>query len=251
MKEKLKKLFFGNGSLTLLSIISLILIFAAVCLLVFSVIYKAGVIDLPFLTKSTEKTATPFLPSDDEGNKAPGYISVNTRENLEKLLSSFPYYNDFYAEFYITYTYETYNIELYRVYKYGEKYRIETLDSYGNLKKKIVCDGKRVSVTDYISLSSAIYDISEEFTFEKQAPLPSFSFFGSGEYYISGYLESGGICSVRCEYPALNMSDIVDIDMNTGLMKRSHSYIGETLVMFYDIKNFDTNYLFNELLFFT
>ena len=43
--KKLKKILVNNGSLTLLSIISLILVFAIVCFAALSLIYKAGIID--------------------------------------------------------------------------------------------------------------------------------------------------------------------------------------------------------------
>ena len=155
MKEKIKKLLKGNGSLTLLSIISLLTLFFVVCVMVLSIVYRAGIIEFPFDSKTSPETDEPFLPSSDGGNKNVIYSDLNTKENIEKLISSFPYYNDFYAEFYITYIYESYNIEFYRVYKHSDKYRIEIYDAYNEMKKKIICDGTRVAITDYISISSA------------------------------------------------------------------------------------------------
>lgn len=251
MKEKIKKLLKGNGSLTLLSIISLLTLFFVVCVMVLSIVYRAGIIEFPFDSKTSSETDEPFLPSSDGGNKNVIYSDLNTKENNEKLISSFPYYNDFYAEFYITYIYESYNIEFYRVYKHSDKYRIEIYDAYNEMKKKIICDGTRVAITDYISISSAMYASSDEFSFEEQVPLPYFSMLGTEKYFISEYSEEGGKCTVKCDFPSLSMYDIVNIDMSTGIMDSARTYFNDNVVMYYDIKEFNVNYIFNELVFLT
>ncbi len=250
MKEKLKKLFSGNGSLTLLSLISLFLVFALVCGGVLFAVYEAGIIDSPFAVATTTPvrgTAAP--PSNAVAREE--LDGIDTLENLEGLLAAFPYYDDFFAEFYITYAYESYNIEFYRIYRHGKKYRIEIYDAYDNMKKKIVCDGARVVLTDYISASDAVYALSEEFSFERQAPLPSFALFKDEEYRITSFSESGDRISVRCDFPTLAMYDIVTVDLSTGIMEAARTYFGGQVVMFYDIRTFETEYLFNELLFLT
>lgn len=252
MKEKIKKFFAGNGSLTLLSILSLIIVFVVVCSAVLAAFYRAGVIDSPFAERTAASTVGGFIPSGGDGNGTTDYSEINVKKNMEKLLSSFPYQEDFFSEFYITHIYESsYSIDFYRVYKHGEKYRIEIFDAYENMKKKIVCDGMNVAVTDYVSLSSEEYTVTDEFTFEKQVPLPSFILLGSEMYGISEYSESNGKCTVKCDFPSLSMYDIVVFDMSTGIMEVARTYFNDSVVMFYDIKEFDIDYLFNELLFLT
>lgn len=244
--KKLKKILLNNGSLTLLSIISLILVFVFVCLIVLSIIYKAGIIDSSFFLRAEETTQGSFYPSADEENVEPGYTALDSEENFKKLLASFPYYDDFYAEFYVTYVYEAlYNVEFYRIYKNGGRYRIETYDMQNNLAELILCDGTRVSVTNKEG-HTASYPVSDDFTIAKQAALPSFLFYENGEYTLIEYTEEGGICTVTCEYPSLGTTDVVSIDMETGIMKSSITSLGGKVIMFYDIMDFETECVFGE-----
>ncbi len=244
--KKLKKILVNNGSLTLLSIISLILVFAIVCFAALSLIYKAGIIDPSFFLRAEETTQGVFYPSADEENVEPGYAAIDSEENFKKLLSSFPYYDDFYTEFYVTYVYESlYNVEFYRIYKSGERYRIETYDMQNNLAQLTLCDGTRAYVTNGEG-HTASYPVSADFTLANQAALPSFLFYESGEYALIEYTEETGICTVTCEYPSLGTSDVVSIDMKTGIMKSSITSLDGKVIMFYDIMDFETECVFEE-----
>lgn len=246
--KKLKKLLVNNGSLTLLSIISLILVFAIVCLAVLSVIYKTGFTAIPFVSRTAESTQSALPPSADGDNREPEYEAINSEETIKKLLASFPYYDDFYAEFYVTYIYESYNVEFYRIYKQGERYRIEIYDMQHNLSELIVCDGMGVAVRNKEGFVKS-YPVSEEFTLANQTPLPSFLFYKSEVYTLSEYIEEDGVCTIECEYPVLGTKDIVTIDMETGIMKSSLMYLGEKVIMFYDMMEFETDFTFDDSLF--
>ncbi|MBO5005912.1 MAG: hypothetical protein J6C89_00560 [Clostridia bacterium] len=246
--KKLKKILFNNGSLTFLSIVSLILVFALVCLIVLSAIHRAGLIENPFGAGDTQTTQGVFLPSADAENREPHYDEINHEENFKKLLASFPYYEELYAEFYITYVYEAYNVEFYRVYKNGERYRIESYDMQSNRIELIVCDGKSVSVTDADGKVD-VYPVSENFTFAKQASLPTFLFYEKSGYSLIKYGTEGSDYSIRCEYPDLGTADVVTLDVNTGVLKSAITYLGEKVIMFYDVMEFEPHYAFGEDLF--
>ncbi len=243
--KKLKQFLFNNGSLTLLSIISIILVFAIVCFSVLSVIYKTGIIEIPYLSQTADSTQNTLSPSYEADNREPDYEAIDHESNIKTLLASFPYYDDFYAEFYITYIYESYNVEFCRIYKQNEKYRIEIYDMQNDLSSLVVCDGYAVSVQNEDGVSER-YLISEEFDFEAQAPLPSFLFYKTGEYVLKSYTEEKGVCTVECEYPLLGTKDIITIDTETGLMKNYLMYLGDKVIMFYDIMEFDIDVAFDE-----
>ncbi len=246
--KKLKKILFNNGSLTLLSIISLILVFVIVCAGALTAIYQIGIIDNPFDMGAEQTTQAAFLPSANEENKKPEYEGMDSEENFKKLLSSFPYYKDIYAEFYITYIYESYNVEFYRVFKNGELYRIESYDMQNNLRELIICDGERVSVMNSDG-ETCVYPVCEEFSFANQSNLPTFLFFKKDEYVLSGYNIEGADYIVNCEYPNMGTSDIVIFDVETGNLKKARTYLDETVIMFYDIMDFETEYAFEDELF--
>ncbi len=246
--KKLKKILFNNGSLTFLSIVSLILVFVSVCFLVLTAIYRAGFIENPFGVGDAQTTQGVFLPSADEENKEPHYEEVNYEENFKKLLASFPYYEDLYAEFYITYVYEAYNVEFYRLYKNGERYRIESYDMQNNRIELIICDGKSVSVTNAQGYVKT-YPVSEDFTFASQASLPSFLFYEKSGYSLSEYRIEDSDYYVKCEYSDLGTSDVVTLDAETGALKSARTYLGEKVIMFYDVMEFESHYAFSNDLF--
>ena len=47
----------------------------------------------------------------------------------------------------------------------------------------------------------------------------------------------------------LGTKDIVTIDMETGIMKSSLMYLGEKVIMFYDMMEFETDFTFDDSLF--
>ncbi|MBO5023272.1 MAG: hypothetical protein J6D11_03050 [Clostridia bacterium] len=246
--KKLKKILFNNGSLTFLSIVSLILVFALVCFLVLNGIYRAGFIENPFGFGSAQTTQAVFLPSADEENREPHYEEIDSKENLKKLLTSFPYYEDLYAEFYITYVYESYNVEFYRAYKNGDRYRIESYDMQNNRTQLIICDGKNVSVTNAEG-HVKIYSVSEEFSFANQVSLPSFLLYEKSGYVLSEYRINGADYIVKCDFPELCTSDVVHIDVETGALKSARTYLGEKVIMFYDVIEFEAEYAFENDIF--
>lgn len=246
--KKIRNFLFNNGSLTFLSIISLILVFVIVCAGALTMIYRIGFIDNPFDVGADQTTQAAFLPSANEENKKPQYEDMDSEENFKMLLASFPYYEDIYAEFYITYIYESYNVEFYRVYKNGALYRIESYDMQNNLRELVICNGTHVSVMDKYGEFS-VYPVSEAFSFENQSSLPTFLFLKNDEYILSDYHMDGTDYIVTCDYPNLGTSDVVTFDAKTGALKKARMYFGETVIMFYDIMDFDTEYAFENGLF--
>ena len=246
--KKLKKILFNNGSLTLLSIVSLILVFVIVCAGALTAIYQMGIIDNPFDIGEEQTTQAAFLPSADEENRKPEYVEIDSKENFKKLLASFPYYEDVYAEFYITYVYESYNVEFYRVYKNADLYRIESYDMQNNLRELIICDGERVFVMNS-DREVSFYPVCEEFSFANQSNLPTFLFYKADDYVLSGYNIDGTDYTVNCEYPSMGTSDSVVFDVETGNLKKARTYLGKTVIMFYDIMDFETDYAFEDGLF--
>lgn len=247
--KKLKRILLGNGSLTLLSIISLILLLVIVCTISLSVIYKKGGFDLPFSFGSDEETVQSTKPVQDIGNNAePSYSGIDYDESIKTLFGSFPYYDDLYAEFYITYIYESYNVEFYRVYKHGECYRVETYDMQNNLISIFACDGK---VARSMDINGAIteYPVSEAFSAATQLPLPSFLFGKSEEYVLTSRSEQNGELKLECEFPVLGTKDVLTIDTQSGIMKSAMMYLDEKVIMFYDIVEFESDFVFDDSVF--
>ena len=74
-------------------------------------------------------------------------------------------------------------------------------------------------------------------------------FLKNDEYILSDYHMDGTDYIVTCEYPNLGTSDVVTFDAKTGALKKARMYFGETVIMFYDIMDFDTGYAFENGLF--
>ncbi len=247
--KKLKKILLGNGSLTLLSIISLILLLVVVCTASLSVIYKKGIIDIPFSFGTEEETVQSTRPVQDIGNNSESnYNSIDHEESIKTLFDSFPYYDDIYAEFYITYIYESYNVEFYRVYKHGERYRVEIYDMQNNLISVSVCNGESAMFQDKNGAITE-YPVSEAFSAATQLPLPSFLFGESEEYILSSCEEQNGELRLECDFPVLGTKDVITFDTQSGIMKSAMMYLEEKVIMFYDIVEFESDFVFDDSVF--
>lgn len=247
--KKLKKILLNNGSLTLLSIISLILLLVIVCTASLSVIYKKGIIDIPFSFGTDEETAQSTKPVQNIGNNIePSYDGIDHEESIKTLFDSFPYYDDLYAEFYITYIYDSYNVEFYRVYKHGDLYRVETYDMQNRLISVSACNGNTAATQDENGVITE-YPISDAFDSSEQLPLPSFLFSESDEYVLTAHSEQNGELTLECEFPILGTKDVVTIDAQSGIMKSAMMYLDEKVIMFYDIVEFESDFVFDDSIF--
>lgn len=191
---------------TVLLIVIAVLFFAV---LVF-VLYKVNVLELPdFIEEliSTQTPEQPFVAQIDEERVFDALIDIGSDnydagmeydtiltygidsfddEQFTELISQSPYYEEYSLVLKVTVYGEmqqTTNTNY--IWRSGEKYRIDTYRG-GKHIRSVVCDGEKVAITDYVTYSDTpytdaygnsdvtrIYPISDIFTLETQAGIPS------------------------------------------------------------------------------
>lgn len=187
MKEdRLRDQFRRENRLTVLSVASLILFVLALLTVGMVMMFRTGLIALPEWLSGDEDRPMEVLPGDDgmifEALRNPGeYLDVAvtwdmSAEEVRHILLSHPALNEYAAENRVAiYGGHMQNTVTNKIWRSGDRYRLESFDSDGALQRVAICDGEKVMVTEYSSRTesvSGVFPISEEFSFENQAGMP-------------------------------------------------------------------------------
>ncbi|MBQ0124770.1 MAG: hypothetical protein KBS59_00415 [Clostridiales bacterium] len=241
-----------TGIKSLLSMLSIILVFAAVCALCIFLLNKAGVINVDWLrsTEAEETTAKtgPDIPLGEGHNGTYSEIVLDDTE-LRAILDSVPFYDTFYFRVYVTYVGKygfsgvgaNYKVEVYDIYKDGEKYKIITYNDRMRTLSQITCDGESVELYDYETKSRKLYPVSEDFTFGAQAPLPDFAIFTKEEYDVLGYYGADDEYVITCRFDKMNLTDEIHVDGESGLVtyfKSIYDYLDGKYSIEYSLSEF-------------
>ena len=247
-------IFSAKSLVTLASVISVLLMFSFVCAGVLFVLNELNIVYFPFDTSDeTKKTAggdpSALLPLNDRLE-----ISADMEEDgvsvYEKLVTQAPFTDSFYMKLRVeNQMQDTPYTGIYEIWRFGKKYRINRYNLQDEVESILTCDGERVQLIDFSTLSDSYYLIDEGFFFEDVAPFPDFRSFFKSEYEIFEYSETEEFCNAVCEYPSLQTVDITKIYKDTGL-PASYSLMknGKT-VLTIETVSLVADFAFNERMF--
>lgn len=228
-------IFSAKSFLTLASVLSILLLFSMVCVGALYVLNRMGIVYFPFEREETEeKNREPAvsLPLREADDASVSLIPSGTASYVNLFRNS-PFTDDFYLKLRVIHEDSGAPYSgIYEIWRFGDKYRINRYNEQDEVEYMLTCDGERVQLVDFGTLTDSYYMMTEGFFFDDIAPLPDFRSFYQGEYEIFEYSETDTLCSVACEYPAENAVDEVQIYKETGLLS-SYKYIkdGKTLLV--------------------
>ena len=179
----------SRSLLALISVLSIIVAFVAVCYFVLSVLHKAGVYQLPEFMRpvqTTEVTQPVEYKQDVPVTYSYGYtMSIVSEIDYVEFLKHSPYADSFFMKATL-YNYNQNTASFsdfeYWIWKNGSKYKISVRDpSTSTLIKVVICNGERVMVSDEINGIVEYHD-AKDYTLLNQTPFPDFT-----EYFSTGY----------------------------------------------------------------
>jgi hypothetical protein len=113
----------------------------------------------------------------------------------------------------------------------------------------MTCDGERVQLVDFGTLSDSYYLMNDQYLFENVVPLPNFRMLLQEEYEIFEYTEADGLCIVACEYPALSMVDETKLDRESGMLVAYKCIRKGQLDLSIQTLTSDTDFVFSDRMF--
>ena len=255
MLSKIKnRLLTSKSFLAWVSVLSVLALFFCIC---------AGVLfvmnGLHWVSLFSEKET--MLPDENESD---GEISIPIHKQPENnapilytenpvcdaLLESFPLTDAYYLHIYvIDYVNGIPQSEIYELWRYGEKYRLNRYNETYEVQSMITCDGECVQVVDYIEVSVKYYLKGEEYALKNVSPLPDFKKLLAKEHTIGSYAEEDGFCLVLYEYPDLHMTDEIKIGKSDGLLYSYINRINGKNVWEVRILGADTSFSFDDDMF--
>ncbi len=131
-----------------------------------------------------------------------------------------------------------------RVWRDGEKYRVETYSGDGAQKLiTAICDGEVVSISDHRYNTTARYPAGGDFTLSSQAGMPDIEFTrgeNAPELEIA-LIRSAKDNLYRCvfDYEELGQREELYISIEYGIVMRAESYVGEDLVYTLETESLD------------
>lgn len=241
----------NGGVLSLLSVLSILAAFIAVCFVVIWILVSAGVMNVSWI--SAERTQKPEQSENGEGMIIRGVTDTELDENsMRAVLSNIPFSDRFYSRFFTTYFGRygedgvggIFKIEAYDVYRSADKYKIITYNNFMQPQKTVVCNGERVRVTDETSGTYSDFEISDEFSFAALSPMPDFSVFKTGKYEVTEFYFEDGEYHITCRHTEADMVDVIRINAETGVLTYFKTEFGGDRMSEYTLFNYDTDYKF-------
>ncbi|MBQ8496752.1 MAG: hypothetical protein IJ489_04760 [Clostridia bacterium] len=227
--------FSAKSFLTLASVLSVLLIFSLVCAGALSVLNRMDLVYFPFENTETEaKAGDPAvsLPIHEADDATAALISFGTASYV-RLVREMPFTDNFYLKLRVNHAEGGAPYSgIYEIWRFGDQYRINRYNEQDEVEYMLTCDGERVQLVDFGTLTDSYYMMTDGFFFDDVVPLPDFENFYQGEYEIFEYSETDTLCIAACEYPEENAVDEVQIYKETGLLS-SYKYIrdGKTLLV--------------------
>lgn len=228
MLSKIKNRLLNSKSFqALISVLSVLALFFCICAGVLFAMNGLHWISLfsgeeAMLPDENESDAEISIPVHKQPeNKAP--IVYTENPFCDALLESFPLTEAYYLHIYvIDYVNGIPQSEIYELWRYGEKYRLNRYNEAYEVQSMITCDGECVQIVDYIEMSVKYYLKGEKYDLKNISPLPDFKKMLDKEHTIGSYSEEDDFCSVLYEYPDIHMTDEIKIGKSDGLL---YSYI--------------------------
>lgn len=214
-------IFSAKSFLTLVSVLSILLMFSLVCAGVLFVLNRMDLVYFPFETDEQEKTLesdASVLLSLSAESKVYAVTAPTGIAAYEALVKEAPFSDSFYLKIRVRHEKEGQPYSgVYEIWRFGEKYRINRYNEQDEVEYMVTCDGERVQLVDFGTLSASYYMMSDGFFFEEIAPLPDFSSFFTDQYEIFEYSETDTLCIAVCDYPTRNTVDETKLYKETGL----------------------------------
>ncbi len=249
-----KRLFSSKNFLTLISVLSVLVLFFGVCAGILFVLEGLHWISLPFgeepmQSGQTEAQGEIFIPvykPSENGNQ-----NFHTEmPSCDGLLKNIPLAEAYYLHIYVTdYVNGVPKSEIYELWCYGEKYRLNHYNEDYEVQSMMTCDGEFVQIADYIAVEVRYYLKGEEYALKNVSPLPDFSKLLTKEHKLISYSEENGFCTVLYEYPEFHMSDEIVIKSADGLLCSYINRIGGKTVREVNVLVSDSSYPFDDDMF--
>ncbi|MBO4353787.1 MAG: hypothetical protein J5860_02480 [Clostridia bacterium] len=245
------------GLKTFASMLTIVLVFAAVCGASILLLVKAGVMNVDWMNETSEEQQSSRSTINADDGIFGTYSEIGFDEDgMAAVLTDLPFCDGYFIQSYLAYFGEYDNPEVggsltmaaYDIYKSGDKYKIITYDSMLKVIGKTICNGKSVYVYDEASGKDAVYPLSDELSFEAVSPVPDFSAFATGNYKITGFTLSDDKSeyTVKCYLSDTGRSDEIHIKADTGIINHFMSSKGDAVVYDYSIGEFVTDYSFSK-----
>lgn len=252
----MKKRISNKNVLTVLSILSVLLVFAGVCALALFGLYRMGIVTFP----ETEENAVSsdagegisfpiYTPAEEEF-----YFPPSVGTSLEKLFWKVPFCDSYYIKIELSSNRESDPVlpesGTYEIWRYGTRFKINHYDFFDRVVQSVTCDGEHIQVMNYRDASSAYYQLSSDYNFDTFSPIPNFSDLSNKNYRTRTYTEDGGVCTVIYEYDEGEMLEKASIDMKTGVITGFvRSYQGR-IQMRITLTGSDFSFVFQDYMFY-
>ncbi len=214
-------IFSAKSVLTLVSVLSVLLIFSLFCVGALYVLNKMDVVYFPFEESETEEkgiNSAVSLPFHQEETNTVSIVSPDLSA-YTLLTKETPFTDSFYLKLRVNRNDEdTPTVSIFEIWRFGEKYRINRYNDQDEVEYMITCDGERVQVVEFATLTDSYYMMNEGFHFDDITPLPDFSTFFTEEYEIFEYSASDELYVCVCEYPEERRVDDIRFYKSTGLL---------------------------------
>jgi hypothetical protein len=250
----MKKLFASKSFLTMMSILSVLLVFVLLCAGTLMLLHQMDIISFP------EDSPLGMLASPEEApalpvyTKAPsGALAMQTGgKAYEKLIMETPFLNAFYVKVEVEsdMTEGAFIKGVYEIWRYGDKYRIHRYSIADNeVEYVMICDGSRVQIADFADTSITYDAYDAKYAFSDVAPIPNFRKILAEEHRFTEYSAFGDTCMFFCEYPALGVLDKVEFSKSTGLISYYHRLYGENTLLSVNMLTMDLDFVFVDHMF--
>lgn len=242
--------------LTVLSILSVLLLFSGVCALSLFGLYRMGVITLPKTQDEEVSLGTqdglsfPVYTLAEENV----YIPPSLDQSMEKLFWEAPFRDSYYIKVEVSTTAEADptlpDAGTYEIWRYGDRFKINYYDFFDSVVQSVTCDGERIQVMNYRDASTVYYMLSADYGYDTFSPIPDFSDLSNQVYRTRTYVEKDGICTIIYEYDEGEIREKVSVDMTTGVITGFiRSYQGR-IQMHVTLTGSDFSFVFQDYMFY-
>ncbi|MBQ4574314.1 MAG: hypothetical protein IJA85_03875 [Clostridia bacterium] len=242
-----------------LSVLSLVVIVAAVLGLFVWGLYSIDVLVLPSfisdLFPKGEDAEDEVIPGDEgaimqavkdhaEGVEVTVIPDPDTLD-LASLLFDLPEHPTYtLVNYTILKSDDSFMMRMNKVWRDGEKYRVETYSADGAQRLvTAICDGETVSITDHLYDTTARYPAGGEFTLSSQAGMPDIELTrgeGAPELEVS-LVRSANDNLYYCvfDYEQPEQREELYISIEYGIVVRAETYVGENVVYTLETESLD------------
>lgn len=244
----------SKNFLTLISILSVLVLFFGVCAGILFALNALHLVSFPFAEEESLSA-----PTDADGDifipvyKQPENGTQNFHTEMpfcDGLLKSLPLTDAYYLYIYVTeYINGVPQNSIYELWCYGEKYRLNHYNDNYEVQSMMTCDGEFVQIADYLAVDVRYYLKGEEYALKNVSPLPDFSKLLSKEHKLTSYSEENGVCTVLYEYPEFHMTDEIVLECENGLLRSYTNRVNGKTVCKTEVLVADASYPFHDDMF--